>query len=176
MAGRSWGAVEEISPRVHRLFMDHDGVFPNNPHYPLLIFAGGCEHLDSAATERAIVAASWSAPWAWGVFDFHHYHSTAWEILACVKGRAVLQLGGPTGPEIGVTLGDVVLVPPGFAHRQLEATQDFTLLGAYPNSGCSGPVDTVRAAPTAAQRANIAAVQAPSEEPISGIQLADLIK
>lgn len=24
----------------------------------------------------------WTAPWAWGVFEYHHYHSSAW----CVPG------------------------------------------------------------------------------------------
>ncbi len=90
-------------------------------------------------------------PWVWGIFPYHHYHTTAWEALFCVKGSAQIQasnplciilelsfdfltskVGGSSGPVLKVQKGDVLLVPPGVAHKQLDAINDFTLLGSYP--------------------------------------------
>ena len=109
----------------------------------------------------------WTRPWAWGVFTYHHYHSTAWEALLCVRGSADVQFGGPSGPVLQPAKGDLVLVPPGVAHKQLADRDGFTLLGAYPShDGCRTPsADTVRGAPTAAQARNIAACATPVLDP-----------
>jgi uncharacterized protein YjlB len=63
-------------------------------------------------------------------------------------------------------VGDLILIPPGVAHKQLEASGDFTLLGSYPNE--TPHADTCRGKPTSAQARNIAECSLPISDPIFG--------
>ena len=174
---RSFGKLEPMALSVNfpvfRLYMEDDGTFPNNPIYPLILFQNAYHETEEAA-RQAIVNAGWTSPWAWGVFPYHHYHSTAWELLVCVQGSALLQLGGETGPQVQVQTGDLMLIPPGFAHKQLKSYNGFTLLGSYPPD--SGHVDVLRGKPTLDQRDNIRQCLAPKSEPLSGMDLSRLYK
>jgi uncharacterized protein YjlB len=154
--------------RVVRIWLRDDGTFPNNEFAPLLVFFNAtsdprCPEAEGGA--ELLVRNGWTSPWAWGVFTYHHYHSTAWEALLCVQGSASIQFGGPSGPALGVAVGDLILIPPGVAHKQLES-KDFTLLGAYPIETPSA--DTCRGKPTAAQKANIEGCPVPAIDPVFG--------
>jgi uncharacterized protein YjlB len=81
--------------------------------------------------ERVFGMNRWSRPWHDGVYNYHHYHSTAHEALGCYAGRARLQLGGPTGLEVEIALGDVLVLPAGVAHKNLDASEDFCVVGSY---------------------------------------------
>jgi uncharacterized protein YjlB len=154
--------VETLVPSngvvVQRVFVPPDGTFPNNGRWPLLLYRSVYDAASDGDGAALLRANGWTDPWAWGVFDFHHYHTTAWEALLCVRGEADIQFGGPTGPVLTPTAGDLVLVPPGVAHRQGRSTDGFLLLGAYPDhSGCRTPeADTVKGPATVRQ---LAAVQ-----------------
>lgn len=75
----------------------------------------------------------WSGAWRNGVYDYHHYHATTHEVLGCYAGRARIQLGGPKGAVHDIAAGDVVVIPAGVAHRRVEASDDFAVVGAYPD-------------------------------------------
>ena len=189
---RAWGVLERVqtsallfkkkesspsSPsckqhEIFRLFLKDDGVFPNNSHHPLLLFRSAFVHGEESQGSRILTQASWTPPWVWGIYPYHHYHSTAWEILVCIKGQANVQLGGPAGPAISLDRGDVVLIPPGVAHKQLNASHVFALLGSYLPG--SGHVDVLKGKPTNEQRQNIAKAPVPEQDPITGIRLQDL--
>jgi uncharacterized protein YjlB len=66
------------------------------------------------------------------VFPFPHYHAEAHEALSCFIGSATIRFGGAKGIEQKVQPGDVVLIPAGVGHENLESTSDFTMVGAYP--------------------------------------------
>lgn len=74
----------------------------------------------------------WSGSWRNGVFDWHHYHLATHEVLGCYAGWAVLQLGGTNGKPVRLVAGDAVIIPAGLAHKRIESSPDFAVVGAYP--------------------------------------------
>lgn len=120
MEARKWGDLEEIRPSFYRLFLKDDGIFPNNPNHPLLLFRNMFQGSEKEGCKLLVEQGGWTTPWVWGVFTFHHYHSTAWEILVCVQGEADVQFGGPTGPIVKVAKGGHCSGPP---RSSSQATQ-----------------------------------------------------
>jgi uncharacterized protein YjlB len=168
---RGLGAEAEAEVAEIRVAPDH-GV-PNHPELPALLYArafaadAGVEGI--AGRFRAN---GWSGVWHWSVYGFHHFHPASHEALGVARGEAVLQLGGPDGPERRVRAGDVVILPAGFGHRRLSDAGGFTVVGAYP-PGQEGP-EIMRAgaeadAEAAARaRASIAATPLPATDPVFG--------
>src|SRR5687767_7495390 len=88
-----------------------DGVFPNNAQLPLIVYreAVTLPDEDPAAGFEALFAANhWPPAWRYGVFGYHHYHSTAHEVLGIFRGHATVQFGGDEGVVLSVRKGDVV--------------------------------------------------------------------
>ena len=83
--------------------------------------------------ENRFAANGWTGAWRNGVYGYHHYHATTHEVLGCYAGSALLQLGGPDGAVHEIAAGDVVVIPAGVAHRRVEASDDFAVVGAYPD-------------------------------------------
>ena len=144
---------------------DDDGRFPNS-RLPLLVYRGALP-ADPGAMERAFAAHNWSNAWRNGIFTFHHFHSTAHEVLGIAAGEVSVLFGGPSGSVVTVRAGDVVVVPAGVAHRNVGATDGLLVVGAYPNGV---GYDTRRGDPAehaAALRA-VAAVPVPEQDPVRG--------
>jgi len=180
---RNWGVIEALSSsgscsshKLSRVFLQADGTFPNNPDHPVMMVLAAFHGTTAQAQALLTGGNQWTSPWIWGIYPFHHYHSTAWELLLCIDGQADIQLGGPSGPELSVTKGDWMLIPPGVAHKQLRDNGHFNLLGSYPMEGCSGPVDTLKGSPTQEQVVNMQACAAPQKAPIMGLDLREFYK
>ena len=69
-----------------------DGRIPNNPALPLLVYRNAVELPErdpASALECVFTENDWPAAWRYGIFSFHHYHSTAHEVLGVYRGRAL---------------------------------------------------------------------------------------
>lgn len=155
-----------MSPEPDTFTFAGDGSIPNSP-LPVLVYHGLELARDPAAAERAFAANNWRGAWRNGIYSFHHFHSTAHEVLAIVAGRATVTLGGPEGATLEVSGGDVLVLPAGTGHRNEGSSADLLVVGAYPD-GMSW--DLRRGDPEEYDevRANIEAVPLPGIDPVGG--------
>lgn len=137
----------------------------SNPDLPVLIYRGGMPVGEADAAEAVLAANGWRPDWRDGVYPFDHFHSTAHEALACVAGSAELLLGGPEGERARVAAGDLLVLPAGTGHRRLGTSDDFLLVGAYPDGR---HWDVCREAANEAARDRVAAVPLPGTDPLAG--------
>ena len=166
------GAARVVPPgaaEIRVLRFADDGTVPNHPDLPVVLMRGALAPGASADAIAALLEANgWGGTWRWRVFDYHHYHPNAHEVLAVALGWAELMLGGPEGERVHVEAGDVLVLPAGTGHCQVEAGAGFEVVGAYP-PGQEG-VEVVRAerphGPSTLER--IAAVPIPTTDPIHG--------
>lgn len=149
-------------------FFNDDGRFANS-RQPTVIYAQAVapEAASAEAMEALFDGNGWPSQWRSGVYDFHHYHSTAHECLGIASGSAELRLGGPSGRVFKVTAGDVVVLPAGTTHQRVFASDDFLVVGAYPSGQ---HWDLLRGEPGERPAADqrIAAVPLPRTDPVGG--------
>uniref|UniRef100_A0A7S4P5X3 Cupin type-2 domain-containing protein n=1 Tax=Paramoeba aestuarina TaxID=180227 RepID=A0A7S4P5X3_9EUKA len=172
------------------LYFETDGFFPNNSRFPVIKYRGVLFEMEGKVLEKEKVAGGeevvsedqkkelmrfcesflvkngWIFPWEGIVYTYHHYHSNAWEGLCCVQGTATVQLGGEKGVIVDVECGDVLLIPPGVAHKGITQTPGFSVLGTYPEE--APEADLLTKPPTPQQREFMETILLPSQHPISG--------
>lgn len=152
-----------------QLFFDDDGQTPNS-RLPVLLYRNvALDSNDKARAFEALFSANhWPAQWRAQVFDYHHYHSNAHEVLGVVSGRARLKLGGPAGSEQSVEEGDVLILPAGTGHCSLEQSSDFLVVGGYPAGQEDYDIQRLDSASHDASVARIAKVALPLADPVYG--------
>lgn len=158
--------MEQTDPQVHTLFLHDDGVIPNHPTLPVLIYQGVWADNPSSA-EQKMNDHRWGNSWVNGVFDYHHYHSNAHEALAVISGSVQIILGGEHGQVVTLQAGDIVVLPAGTGHKRLHASLDFRIAGAYPagmkyNTRTGGPNERPQAL------CEIQEVPLPDTDPVYG--------
>jgi uncharacterized protein YjlB len=143
-----------------------DGAIPNSP-LPVLVYHDVEAATDASTCERLFARNVWLGAWRDGIFAFHHFHSTAHEVLGIVAGSASVALGGPRGRTFEVRAGDVLVLPAGTGHCNKGSTDDLLVVGAYPDAmrwdlrrGDPAEHDDVLA--------NIRAVPLPRADPVQG--------
>lgn len=167
---RGRGAIIPEGPE-ERLFAD-DGSIPNNPRLPLLLYRAAVEvpaDDPARAFEELFARHGWTGSWRDGVYGFHHYHSTAHEVLGVARGRVRVRFGGERGTEAELVAGDVVVIPAGVGHKNEGSSPDLLVVGAYPRGQepdllRGGPGDRPRALET------IAGVRLPATDPVHGAE------
>jgi uncharacterized protein YjlB len=160
--------VHEKAEPLAIVFAD-DGLVPNNP-MPFLVYkgavdVGGAE--PEATIEKLFAGHGWGGMWRNGVYDYVHYHATVHEALGVARGKARVRFGGDHGKELEISAGDVAILPAGTGHQCLSASNDFSVVGAYP----PGPsMEITRPTPENHARAlkTIPEVKLPKTDPLMG--------
>lgn len=118
-------------------FIGDDGTFPNNSLLPLLVYKNVLQLSDkekeaAALWESLFKQNKWKNSWKDGIYNFHHYHSTAHEVLGVYKAESNVQFGGDRGIVLRLEKADVIIIPAGVAHKNLDLNSEFKCVGAYP--------------------------------------------
>ena len=147
-----------------------DAEIPNNPRLPLLVYPGAVQlpGRDPAAVfERLFSGNDWVGSWRNGIFPFHHYHSTAHEVLGIYSGSAVAQLGGEQGVTLTLNPGDVVIIPAGVGHKRLSSSGGLGVVGAYPR-GQQPDICRADSSGCGTGAEHVARVPVPARDPVHG--------
>lgn len=154
---------------VESFVLEDDGTFPNNV-LPVILYRQAFPpdtHDPARSIEERFQENGWDGLWRNGIFDYHHYHSTAHEVLGCAQGTVRVQLGGPGGWNVNLHAGDVVVLPAGTAHRNLGHSDDYQIVGAYP-PGQSPDMRYGKPSERPDADTEIAAVSLPESDPVFG--------
>ncbi|SEG65282.1 cupin domain-containing protein [Paenibacillus sp. UNC499MF] len=158
--------MSSAEANVKTWFFKEDGGIPNHPRLPVLLYRGAFSE-NTEQTEKLFNRHNWLNSWTNGVFDYHHYHSNAHEVLGVISGSAVVRLGGEHGEEIELKTGDVVVLPAGTGHKKLSGSSDFKIVGAYPG-GMEPDLHKESESVTPAIRVKIGGVPVPDTDPVFG--------
>lgn len=152
---------------THFLLAPHRWV-PNNARLPVMIYRHALPEAKDLGTQFDVMfeANGWPPQWHDSVFDYHHYHSTAHEVLGVISGQAEIILGGPGGQVVEIHTGDVLVLPAGTGHCRLSSSPSFRVVGAYPPGQ---KFDIRREAPTEEDLATIASLPFPESDPVTGV-------
>lgn len=161
--------MTDFEPLAHHFAAD--GEIPNNPRLPVLIYAQAVDlHGDPAVViEHLFQQNGWPPEWRNGVYEYHHYHSTAHEALGIAQGKVTVRLGGENGKDFELRAGDVLVLPAGTGHKRLSASDDLLVVGAYPE-GQGEDYDLLRGKPGELRGAKerIEKVPMPGSDPVFG--------
>jgi uncharacterized protein YjlB len=152
------------APETHS-FKD-DGGIPNSK-LPVLVYHYVSEARDARNCEQLFAENGWLGAWRDGIFSFHHFHSTAHEVLGIVSGSAQVMLGGPGGRQFEVGVGDVLVLPAGTGHCNQGASGGLLVVGAYPG-GMSWDMRRGDPAEHDEVLENIRGVPLPDSDPVNG--------
>ena len=150
------------------LQLSRNGWVPNNDRLAVLIYHNVLDVFGSdlaSRFEQAFASNGWPPQWRNGIYDFHHYHSTAHEVLGIAGGQGRIVLGGPGGHELTVNAGDILVLPAGTGHCRLDCTADFLVVGAYPPRQSW---DICRSAPSQVERERMRTLPFPISDPLTG--------
>ena len=163
--------INEQSAVITHL-IGENGLFPNNAQLPLVVCQGAFSFqgkLDPGLIEKAFSKNMWQGSWRNGLYPFHHYHSTAHEVLGIYSGTVRVQFGGEDGLMLVAGAGDVLVLPAGLAHKNLWSSHDFRVVGAYP-LGTSWDMNYGKNGERPGADENIAHVPLPVRDPVYGAE------
>jgi uncharacterized protein YjlB len=145
---------------------DDDGSIPNS-ELPVLIYKRALDEASAPACRELFASNGWTNSWVNGVYAFHHYHSTAHEVLGVVAGSARITLGGEKGETFRVEVGDAIVIPAGVGHCNEGSSGGFAVVGAYAH-GRSWDLRTGKTDERPEALQNIKNMPLPETDPVHG--------
>lgn len=169
---KGYGAMHSYNaPLGTDTFVFEDDSFIPNNTLPLIVRRGAVQPSapDRARSfENVFWKHGWTNSWRNGIYDYHHYHSTAHEVLGIACGSGTVRFGGERGETVGLSAGDVVVIPAGVGHALINASDDFLVVGAYAG-GRDWDLLTDDRNVIAAARERIRQVPLPNADPVDGL-------
>jgi uncharacterized protein YjlB len=163
-------ASDARAARVDQYVFRDDGRVPNNRELPLLIYRGVIDHhgKDAAGHCEALFARNhWRGAWRNGIYNYDHFHAATHEVLGIVRGHARVRFGGEAGLIVELDAGDVVVIPAGVGHRNMGASPDLLVVGAYPG-GREPDICTGTSWEHARALESVPEVSVPDRDPVFG--------
>lgn len=156
---------------VKTFYTKENKPFPNSP-LPVLYYPKAVANLinepDPAQSVLDLFEKNgYTNGWVNGIFSYHHFHSNTHEVLACIAGEATVQIGGPDTQHYSFSEGDVLLLPAGVAHKRVAASQNFRIVGAYPE-GLEPDMQKGRGENYKSIKQAITSVPLPKKDPVEG--------
>jgi uncharacterized protein YjlB len=148
-----------------------NGIFPNSK-LPVLLYKNVLDLpvlFPAAHVENLFKSNLWTNSWKDGIFTYHHYHSITHEVLGAYKGKVRVQLGGEDGTTVTFEKGDVLIIPAGVAHKNLDDENDIACVGAYPD-GKSYDMNYGKTGERPLTDMNIEKVPIPEKDPVLGFK------
>tara|TARA_R100001143_G_C3304839_1_gene107344 strand:- start:232 stop:735 length:504 start_codon:yes stop_codon:yes gene_type:complete len=122
-----------MTQKTPETIFEKDTEIPNNPKLPVLLYRQLIAQDDKAEIFKArFYDNGWRGIWKGGIFAYHHFHPDAHEALGVAEGKATVMLGGKSGKIFELHAGDLVILPAGTGHKNIAASDDFSVIGAYP--------------------------------------------
>ncbi|MDE1181701.1 cupin [Paraburkholderia sp.] len=145
------------------------GWVPNNRKLPVVVYRRALVAAPNGnladAFEAVFERNAWPPQWRDGIFDYHHFHSTAHEVLGVASSSAEVIVGGPGGRVLNLEAGDVLLLPAGTGHCLQSFARKFQVVGAYPGGQ---QWDIRRDALTPDERERMESLPFPASDPVYG--------
>ncbi len=159
---------QQLATGATALWFAPDGWVPNNSRVPVLLYrrAVPVSTPDRAAEFECLFARNgWPPQWRNGIYPYHHYHSTAHEVLGMARGRATVLIGGPGGECLEFAAGDCIMLPAGTGHCLVEGSRELLVVGAYPPGQAW---DLRRDTLSPSEIASMELLPLPSTDPVTG--------
>jgi len=149
-----------------------DGLIPNNPRLPLLLYRDWLGRPETTLDARAVLALfarhGWGGGWVNGIFPFHHYHARSHEVLANAGDAVDVQFGGERGPILTFEHGSAVVIPAGCGHCRVSEPGRLVIAGAYPAGQENWDLKRAGGADYILAKTEIPRVPRPSTDPLLG--------
>lgn len=123
------------SADVQQKTIKENGLYPNNYKLPYILYkAVFRDETNLTANDMTELFAKngWTNSWTNGIYSYHHYHSITHEVIGVFSGNCKVALGGDDSNTVMLKKGDVLVIPVGVAHKNIESSKDFGCVGAYP--------------------------------------------
>lgn len=150
-------------------FLEDDGTFPNNNRLPVIHYKNVLDlHDGKEGVRKLFEENNWKNSWDSGIYTDHHYHSNTHEVLGAYDGKSNIMVGGDkAGKTIVFEKGDVLIIPAGVAHKNLESENSVKCIGAYPD-GREYDMKYGKDGERPETDNNIKAVPLPEKDPVFG--------